>query len=75
MLSKRQIQVLYSEFLRHSCTTAQIRHNGLPLETLHIHCNLLCFVVYSMRQRSLIYVLKSILKKDKRRSDPWDFLL
>ena len=47
MSLKRKIQVLYKEFLRHSCVTAHIRHNDLAIQnfifSLKVSCVLSLF--------------------------------
>ena len=56
MSLKRLIQVLYKEFLRHSCVTAHIRHKDLAIQnftfSLKVPCVLSLFL--SMRQRCIL---------------------
>ena len=47
MSLKRKIQVLYNEFLRHSCVTAHVRHKDMVIQhftfSLKVSCVLSLF--------------------------------
>ena len=50
MSLKRKIQVLYKEFLRHSCVTAHIRHKDLAIQNFTFSLKVSC--VFSLFAQS-----------------------
>ena len=44
MSLKRLIQVLYKEFLRHSCVTAHIRHKDLVIQNFTFLLKVSCII-------------------------------